>query len=70
MRIDLMDIMAHANIQIKVRDPQMASKVIESVTTAGANQIQGSRFVVDKRNFTEKKLVMLLLKMPKNRLKI
>lgn len=38
----------NANIQIKVRDPQMASKVIESVTTAGANQIQGSRFVVDK----------------------
>ncbi|TRZ52395.1 DUF541 domain-containing protein [bacterium] len=33
---------------IKSRDPQMASKVIEAVTSAGANQIQGSRFVVDK----------------------
>lgn len=38
----------NATITIKVRDPQMASKVIEAVTTAGANQIQGSRFVVDK----------------------
>ena len=37
-----------ATIEIKVRDPQMASKVIETATTAGANQIQGSRFVVDK----------------------
>jgi len=35
-------------IEIKVRDPQLASKVIETVTSAGANQIQGSRFVVDK----------------------
>jgi len=26
----------------------LASKVIETATTAGANQIQGSRFVVDK----------------------
>lgn len=38
----------NVTIEIKVRDPQMASKVIETVTTAGANQIQGSRFVVDK----------------------
>ncbi|MDO9028535.1 MAG: SIMPL domain-containing protein [Candidatus Roizmanbacteria bacterium] len=38
----------NATIQIKVRDPQLASKVIETATTAGANQIQGSRFVVDK----------------------
>ncbi|MEK9169838.1 MAG: SIMPL domain-containing protein, partial [Patescibacteria group bacterium] len=35
-------------IEIKVRDPQLASKVIETVTTAGANQINGSRFVVNK----------------------
>lgn len=38
----------NVTIEIKVRDPQMASKVIETVVTAGANQIQGSRFVVDK----------------------
>ena len=38
----------NVTVEIKVRDPQMASKVIETVTTAGANQIQGSRFVVDK----------------------
>lgn len=38
----------NVTIEIKVRDPQLASKVIETVTTAGANQIQGSRFVVDK----------------------
>lgn len=35
-------------IEIKVRDPQLASKVMEAATTAGANQISGSRFVVDK----------------------
>lgn len=39
---------ANATIEIKVRDPQMASKVIGTVTTAGANQINGSRFVIDK----------------------
>lgn len=38
----------NVTVEIKVRDPQMASKVIETVTTAGANQIQGSRFVVGK----------------------
>jgi uncharacterized protein YggE len=38
----------NVTVEIKVRDPQMASKVIETVTGAGANQIQGSRFVVDK----------------------
>lgn len=38
----------NTTIEIKVRDPQLASKVIETATTAGANQIQGSRFVVDK----------------------
>ncbi len=35
-------------IEIKVRNPQLASKVIETVTAAGANQINGSRFVVGK----------------------
>jgi uncharacterized protein YggE len=38
----------NTTIEIKVRDPQLAAKVIEAATTAGANQIQGSRFVVDK----------------------
>lgn len=38
----------NVTVEIKVRDPQLASQVIEAVTTAGANQIQGSRFVVDK----------------------
>lgn len=38
----------NATITIKSRNPQMASKVIEAATGAGANQIQGSRFVVDK----------------------
>ncbi|MEK7597095.1 MAG: SIMPL domain-containing protein [Patescibacteria group bacterium] len=35
-------------IEIKVRNPQLASQVMETTTTAGANQISGSRFVVDK----------------------
>lgn len=38
----------NVTIEIKVRDPQLAAKVIETVTNSGANQIQGSRFVVDK----------------------
>ena len=38
----------NVTVEIKVRDPQMASKVIETVTSAGANQIHGSRFVIDK----------------------
>jgi len=38
----------NATITIKVRNPQAASNVIESVTKSGANQIHGSRFVVDK----------------------
>ena len=38
----------NVTVEIKVRDPQLASKVIETVTAAGANQIQGSRFVIDK----------------------
>jgi len=36
----------NATIEIKVKDPQMVSKVITKATEAGANQIQGSRFVV------------------------
>lgn len=38
----------NATIQVKVRDTQMVSKVIEEVTGAGANQIQGVRFSIDK----------------------
>lgn len=38
----------NVSIEIKVREPQLASQVIETATTAGANQINGSRFVVDK----------------------
>ena len=38
----------NATIQIRVRNTQIASKVIEEATKAGANQIQGERFVVDK----------------------
>ena len=38
----------NVTVEIKVRDPQLASKVIETVTAAGANQINGSRFVVGK----------------------
>ncbi|MFZ6035408.1 MAG: SIMPL domain-containing protein [Patescibacteria group bacterium] len=38
----------NATIQIKVRDTQMVSRVIEEVTNAGANQIQGVNFSIDK----------------------
>ncbi len=38
----------NATVQIKVRDTQTVSQVIETVTTAGANQIQGVRFTIDK----------------------
>ena len=38
----------NATIEVKVRDVQMVSKVIEEVTAAGANQIQGVRFSIDK----------------------
>lgn len=38
----------NVTMTIKSHNPQTASKIIEAVTTAGANQIQGSRFVVDK----------------------
>ena len=37
----------NATIQIRVRNTEMASKVIEEATKAGANQIQGERFTVD-----------------------
>ncbi len=38
----------NATIQVKVRDTQMVSSIIEEVTKAGANQIQGVRFTIDK----------------------
>lgn len=38
----------NATIQVKVRNVQMVSQVIEEVTGAGANQIQGVRFSIDK----------------------
>ena len=38
----------NATIEVKVRNVQMVSSVIEEVTTAGANQIQGVRFSIDK----------------------
>lgn len=38
----------NSTVSIKVRDTQMTSKVIETVTAAGANQIQGVRFSIDK----------------------
>ncbi len=38
----------NATIQVKVRDTQMVSSIIEEVTKAGANQIQGVRFSIDK----------------------
>lgn len=38
----------NVSIEIKVKDPQLAARVIEVVTAAGANQINGSRFVVGK----------------------
>lgn len=38
----------NASIEIKVKDMTLVLKVIEEATNAGANQIQGSRFVVDK----------------------
>jgi uncharacterized protein YggE len=38
----------NATVQVKVRDTQMVSQVISTVTEAGANQIQGVRFLIDK----------------------
>jgi len=38
----------NATVEVKVRDTQMVSQVISTVTEAGANQIQGVRFSIDK----------------------
>jgi uncharacterized protein YggE len=38
----------NAQVEIRARSPQMASQVIEAATAAGANQVNGTRFVVDK----------------------
>lgn len=38
----------NATVEVKVRDTQMVSRVISTVTEAGANQIQGVRFSIDK----------------------
>lgn len=37
----------NVNISIKVKNVQMVSPIIQEVTKAGANQIQGARFTVD-----------------------
>jgi len=37
----------NATIEIKVRNPQLASQAVEAATKAGANQVNGTRFVVD-----------------------
>jgi uncharacterized protein len=37
----------NATTEIKVRNPQMVSQVVEAVTKAGANQINSTQFVVD-----------------------
>lgn len=39
---------ANVTIEIKSKNPQLTSKIIEEGTKAGANQVQGTRFVVDK----------------------
>ncbi|MBI2616620.1 SIMPL domain-containing protein [Candidatus Gottesmanbacteria bacterium] len=38
----------NAMLTIKVGDPDLATKVVDEATKAGANQIQGTRFVIDK----------------------
>ncbi len=38
----------NATVEVKVRNTQTVSQVIETVTSAGANQIQGVRFTIDK----------------------
>jgi hypothetical protein len=38
----------NVTIQVKVHNPQLVAKVIEDATKAGANNIQGSRFAVEK----------------------
>lgn len=37
-----------ASVEIKVKDAKLATKVINEATKAGANQISGTRFVIDK----------------------
>lgn len=37
----------NATVQVKVRNTQLVSQVIEAVTSAGANQIQGVSFSID-----------------------
>jgi uncharacterized protein YggE len=37
----------NVTISIKVKDTQLASQVVEAATKAGANQVQGTRFVVE-----------------------
>lgn len=38
----------NAMLSIKVQDPKLATKVVDEATKAGANQIEGTRFVIDK----------------------
>ena len=38
----------NATVEVKVRDTQIVSQVITAVTEAGANQIQGVNFSIDK----------------------
>lgn len=38
----------NATVEVKVKDTQMVSNIIETVTNAGANQIQGVSFTIDK----------------------
>jgi uncharacterized protein YggE len=37
-----------ASVEIKITDAKLATKVINEATKAGANQISGTRFVIDK----------------------
>lgn len=37
----------NATVEIKVKDTKLATQVVDEATKAGANQIQGTRFVVD-----------------------
>ena len=38
----------NASVEIKITDSKLATKVINEATRAGANQISGTRFVIDK----------------------
>lgn len=38
----------NATLSIKVSDPKRATQVVDTATKAGANQIQGTRFVIEK----------------------